>query len=294
MEESKIINGIVLYECPRCGSTDFVRWGHTRAGVNRFKCNGCGGTFTPPTETLFDDHKIDISEWMEYLIHIFEFHSLKTSSLDNRNAITTGKYWLEKVFELLKEYQNGITIGKRVWIDETYLSVIHGDRLKDEEGKMPRGLSRNKICIATATDGLHSVFICENTCKPSSKSTWHAYSGHLLPGSIINHDGEKSHEVLFRRDPSLRQNIWISGIRYNKDTDNPMYPINHMHMLLKRFMSNHGSYKREELQDWMNLFAFIVNPPYQIEEKIAILLELACRHHKRMKYRDVMGKKYDK
>jgi hypothetical protein len=35
---------------------------------------------------VFDSRKIMISEWMEFLIHLFEFHSLVSSSRDNRNA----------------------------------------------------------------------------------------------------------------------------------------------------------------------------------------------------------------
>ena len=79
-------------------SKSFIKYGKDGNGINRFKCKNCGSTFNNLTNTIFDSHKIPISEWFEYLIHLFEFHSIKSSSRDNKNANSTGKYWLTKVF----------------------------------------------------------------------------------------------------------------------------------------------------------------------------------------------------
>lgn len=38
------------------------------------------------------------------------------------------------------------------------------------------------------------------------------------------------------------------------EQDNPLYKVNHLHLLLKQFMKAHGEYDGEHLQDWMNLF----------------------------------------
>lgn len=39
-----------------------------------------------------------------------------------------------------------------------------------------------------------------------------------------------------------------------EDRGNPMDAINKYHSLLKRLMRQHGGYRRDGLQDWMNLF----------------------------------------
>ena len=57
---------------------------------------------TALTNTIFDSKKIPISEWIEYLLHLFEFHPINSTAYDNRNSPTTGKYWLIKTFEVLK------------------------------------------------------------------------------------------------------------------------------------------------------------------------------------------------
>lgn len=62
---------------------------------------GCGRSFNPLTGTLLYSRKIPLSEWVEFLLHLFEFHPVKTSARDNRNAERSGKYWLTKVFSAL-------------------------------------------------------------------------------------------------------------------------------------------------------------------------------------------------
>ena len=58
------------------------------------------------------------------MIHLFEFHSIRSSSRDNRNAESTGKYWLIKVFEVLKNCQKDIIFKGNIYLDEMYFSVI--------------------------------------------------------------------------------------------------------------------------------------------------------------------------
>ena len=33
--------------CPHCGSQDVIRFGTNRSGTARYRCHGCGKTFTP-------------------------------------------------------------------------------------------------------------------------------------------------------------------------------------------------------------------------------------------------------
>ena len=58
----------------------------------------CGGEFTALTSTIFDSKKMPFCERIEFPLHLFEFHSLKACASDGRNAETTGRYCLSKVF----------------------------------------------------------------------------------------------------------------------------------------------------------------------------------------------------
>ena len=96
--EAALINAIMPDTCPSCQHHGISRFGPTGNGMQRYRCKGCGKTFTPITGTIFDGHKISISEWMEDCLNIFRYVSINADSWNNRNAFTTSRYWLEKLF----------------------------------------------------------------------------------------------------------------------------------------------------------------------------------------------------
>lgn len=74
----------------------------------------------PSKEEVDFINSIVIEEWIEFLVHLFQFHSVRTTAFDNRNAVTTGLYWLSKVFLVVDDIQSDIVFSGKVWIDETY------------------------------------------------------------------------------------------------------------------------------------------------------------------------------
>lgn len=78
-EEIKLINSLKTERCPFCCSASIKRNGFYRSLLIRYYCNECYSGFSALTVTIFSDKKIPISEWIEYLIHLFEFHSITTS-----------------------------------------------------------------------------------------------------------------------------------------------------------------------------------------------------------------------
>lgn len=289
-EEISFVNSIKITSCPYCGKGGFVRDGHDRSGVSRYLCRDCGRRFTPLTGTIFQGRKIPISEWVEYLMHLFGFHSAKSSAFSNRNDKNTGKYWLSKVFAVLDGIQDGIVLGGTVFIDETYVPVKAGDAAT-KEGKLLRGLSRNQLCIATAANASASVFIASGKGKMGESGALKAYGKHIEEGSALVHDGEKSHGVLIGQ-LKLSSSVHPSSETKGMDDDsNPLNRVNRLHYLLQRFLSSHGGYNRDDLQDWLNLFWFIMNGPSDVYGKVLAFIELAVSARKTVKYREVFPRK---
>ena len=79
-----------------------------------------------------------------------------------------------------------------------------------------------------------------------------------------------------------------------EDKNNPLAPVNNFHSLAKSFMIQHGSYNRDNLQDWMNLLWLILNEPYDKYAKVLRFIELAINSPTRVKYRDAMKAKVPK
>lgn len=54
---------------------------------------------------------------------------------------------------------------------------------------------------------------------------------------------------------------------------------------------SHSDFNRDDIQNYLNLFSFMVNKPYNKLEKIKILLDKAIHNPKTLHYRDFCSKK---
>jgi hypothetical protein len=283
--ETDMINSYTPLKCPFCASKKFTKTGHTKSGIQRYMC-GCGKTFLPTTGTIFDDHKISISEWMEYCLNLFRHVSITADSWNNKNAFTTSRYWLQKLFMTLEGIQNDVILSNFVWLDETFYSVRSENIVRKEDGDKLRGLSRNQICIGVATDKQRTVFLVEGKGKPSQKKTLDVFRKHIKQGSTLIHDGESAHEKLIR-ELSLESMVYKSKeLKGLPDKDNPLNPVNRAQAMLKKFLNAHGSFDRDDIQGYLNLFAFVTNPPGDLLEKVELVIKTAFENPKSLRYRD--------
>ena len=288
--EAAMINSYEPKECPYCASESSIRKGHDANGVRRYRCLTCGQTYRPTTKTIFDSRKISISEWIEYCLNIFRYVSLNADSWNNRNALSTSKYWLEKLFLTLQGTQKDIVLSGTVWLDETYYAVIMRDRERDENGNLLRGLSRNQICIGVATDKRHTVCFVEGFGKPNRKSSFETFKDHILPGSELIHDKESTHKKLVD-ELSLKSKVFASkDLKGLADSENPLDPVNRIHNLLKMFLNAHSGFNRDDLQGYLDLYSFVINPPSEPLEKVERIIEIAFNRPKSLKYRDQFNK----
>jgi len=284
--EAEMINFYAPGKCPHCQSEWFRRYGTTKSGVQRYHCGGCGKTFLPTTGTIFDEHRISISEWMEYCLNLFRHVSITADSWNNKNAFNTSRYWLEKLFLTLEGIQDKVFLTDRVWLDETFYSVRSPEIRRDERGNKLPGLSKNQICIGVATDKKNSIFLVEGTGKPSQKKTLRTFQGHIQTGSTLVHDGESSHIALVEKLSLISEVYDSKSLKNLPDKDNPLDPVNRAHAILKKFLRAHSSFIRGDVQGYLNLFAFVTNPPDNLLEKVELVIKMAFENPNLLRYRD--------
>ena len=284
--ESLLINSYIPTGCPYCESSSIKMNGYTKNGVQRYKCLLCRQTFTPVTRTIFEGRKISLSEWIEYALNIFRYVSINADSWNNRNAFTTSRYWLEKLFLVLEFYRQSVMLSEKVWLDETFYRVRSEDISRTEEGNKLRGLSSNQMCIGVACDKSRALCVFEGYGKPSQKKTYEAFKGHIEDGSVLIHDKENAHRKLVK-ELQLKSVAYDSReIKLLNDRDNPLYRVNRVHYLLKSFLYAHRSFDREKMQGYLDLFTFVMNPPTNHLEKVELLLDLAFKNPITLRYRD--------
>jgi hypothetical protein len=196
---------------------------------------------------------------------------------------------LEKLFLILESYQSSIRFSGQIWLDETFYSVRSEDILRTEEGNKLRGLSLNQMCIGIVCDKSRTLCVFEGYGKPSQKKTYESFKDHIEVGSTLIHDKENAHRKLVR-ELQLNSIAFDSReLKLLRDKDNPLNRVNRIHYLLKNFLYAHTSFHRDRLQGYLNLFAFAMNPPVDNLEKVEILLDLAFRNPKTLRFREFYG-----
>lgn len=285
-EEYKLINSIEIKLCPYCNNKNIIKRGFTKNKVQRYYCNECKKRFSPLTNTIFDKHKISLTEWIEFLLDIFNYGSISLTAKVNKNAINTTKYWLHKLFLVLNNNKMEPTLSGNVFLDEFYYSVIKSDIVTKEDGSKLRGISKNKHCIGLAYDGTNVIAKCEGMAKPTIKSTENAFVNCISIGSTLIHDDEKSHKILIDKLKLVDKCYKSTDLKLLKDEDNPLRPINHQCDLLRQFLNAHSGFDRENLQDYLNLYCFMNSGHKNKLDKVDELLMLSLTTKVTLKYRD--------
>ncbi|MCL1912814.1 MAG: hypothetical protein FWG10_02750 [Eubacteriaceae bacterium] len=70
------------------------------------------------------------------------------------------------------------------------------------------------------------------------------------------------------------------------DKENPLYPVNRAHAIMKMFLNAHSGFLREDIQGYLNLFALVTNPPYDLLEKVVKVIIWAFANPKMLHYRE--------
>ena len=290
--EAILFNSIEIDKCRKCGFSKIIKKGKTRNGIQMYYCKRCNKRFTPTTGTIFENHKISITEWIDYLLDLFNYGSTSLISKVNKNSMNTSVIWLHKVFLLLRECQKETVLKGNVYIDEMFYTVMKRD-IETKDGKKLRGISKNQYCIGIGYDKNKVFAKVECFGKTSAAITKETFYNHIEEGSKLIHDDEKSHMILIKDLNLIDESYKSTYLKHLDDNENPLRPINHQCDLLRQFLNTHSGFDRDDLQDYLNLYCFMNSQPRNKLEKVNNLLELALNTHVTLKYRDFYEKESD-
>lgn len=279
-------NGYERDTCPHCGGPA-VKNGFKASGLRRYACKACRRKFTPVTGTIFDNRKLPVTAWVDFILQAISFESVAAMTREDRRADTTPPYWMAKLFAVLSGVQDDTVLSGRVWIDETYVPVAAKDAVRKPDGKLPRGLSRNQMCIGVGVDDKgHVLVVFEGFGKPSKSRTWKAFGEHIAPGSTLVHDMEGAHAVLVDRLSLKSEAHNARLLRGVPDDLNPLQPVNRMCYLVQYFLRCHSGFDRDDIQGYLDLFSVAMNAPSDKLEKAALVLDRAMLCPNTLRFRD--------
>lgn len=206
-----MINSFEPKHCPFCQSESFIKYGHDRNGINRYKCV-CGKSFKPTTGTIFDSRKIGICEWIEYCLNIFRYVSLNADSWNNRNAISTSKYWLEKLFLTLENSQSNVVLSGTVWLldkDDFLLSCQQIVEMLSNTAALDKKIEAQYIYLNGLTVSMQE-FIKENAMEAQDEDF---YETKMTEYNMQKADAEKVlHDLQDKRAARLSRKELLEGL----------------------------------------------------------------------------------
>ena len=196
------VNSVVPESCPHCGPARIRKDGFgKRAGIRVYEClaPGCGRRFGPLTGTVFGSKKMPISETIEFLCHLFQFHSSTSSAESNMNADSTGLYRVAKLFLAVDGIQEGIVFGGRARLEGKL-----EDRLKyfakykvlivDEVGFLPLDAESSNLFFQLVSRRYERNATIVTTNKPLAK--WaEVFGDAVLASAILDRILHHSHVI---------------------------------------------------------------------------------------------------
>lgn len=240
-------------QCPKCRSNSYILNGYTPSGKQRYRCSDCSKTYTITSETIFNSSKLSFYKLSRYM-ELMSFN-VPLECIEEILNIShpTALLWRRKFHETVNGYQEKIILKNRVWIDETYITDTNVIR---DDGYKKRGLSNQQICIIVAID-VHKnavALVCDHG-KPTAKRIYNTLKDHIAEGSVLVHDGDKSHNKLIK-------NLNLYSETYIADTKDKTYLIemaliNNLCSWIKRYIYRFIGMRKEYLQSYLNWFAYM-------------------------------------
>lgn len=235
--------------CPYCGSASFKKDG-SRCRKQRYRCKGCGRTFTALAGTFLSDTEKSEAAWKKRVLSLTNELTIKADSEIGGMNRNIAYLWRMKLFACLSSYERGQVLEGKVWFEEIYFAVSEKDTVLNQKGGKPHGISRNLIAVEAAVDSAgRCLAVVLGKGKPTEDQIYDPLCGHIRKGSLLVHDLFHGHAKLVRA---------LGGKEAAVNSADPealwtLQRIGSFCSLLRRVISLHMGERRENLQcylDW--------------------------------------------
>ena len=247
--------------CPHCECENIKKVGKAR-GVQRFKCKDCDKTFGANNKTPFYRTRKHLATWNNFLDLMFNSHHLSVRDIAKETGIhyVTAFRWRHKILHALKQV-TGERLNGIVEADETYFPLSYKGKKRDmprpprKRGKQitKRGISKEQVCVLTATDRTRNTMI-EPVClgRISTKHIEDALGPHIAPDSVLLTDRHAAYPK-FARARDMRHYA-LGGQHGSPDRSFHLQNVNGLHSQVKRFMKPFNGVATKYLGNYMAFY----------------------------------------
>ncbi len=233
--------------CVHCGNVAVKKNGKTANGSQRFRCCGCGKTFTYATRTVFRGAKRDLDTYLRYIHCMMRGMTVRESATECHISKNSSFFLRHKILDALQQMQSQVKLDGIVEADETYFRIsFKGNHKNSRKFQMPReahhhgvrakkrGISKEQTCVACAVnrDG-KSIAKISNLGRPTATDLGKVFGKRIAGDAVLCTDKLNSY-VGF----ALTEGINLLQLKSTQRTSGALgiQHINSYHSQLKRFM----------------------------------------------------------
>ena len=251
--------------CPHCNGNKVIKDGHTKMGVQTYKCKDCGKRFNDLTKTVFVRTRLTF-EQLEIFLKCFQdkISLRKTAKRMGVNKKTVHLLRL-KMTEALGDIRKNTKLVGDIESDETYESInLKGTKPKQmpraskpraSKGTTTRGISHHKVCIASAIDEMDNNFLeIVGTGPITSEMVEKAMAPKMGEVSKLITDCKSSYESIAHKNNWNLVQVKSEG--HNDDEGNNLANINALHSGLTTFLAPFRGVSTKHLQGYLDWYSF--------------------------------------
>lgn len=119
-------------KCPQCGSVSYIKKGHSKTGLQIYKCKDCSKKFTIVTDTIFSDTKYALSVYVDLIYEMLYHNTIDTIydhlsdkykdtyTFTKRNLINMRLKVMSAISQINEKEFHDHPFKQTIYIDETY------------------------------------------------------------------------------------------------------------------------------------------------------------------------------
>lgn len=262
--------------CPHCLGGNIVKNGHTKTGVQNYKCKSCNKRFNDLSLTIFSCSHLTYEQIEKFLQCFKDKVSLrKTAKRMNVNKNTVHLLRL-KIIDSFKETRQNMKLSGEIESDEIYKSInLKGtkpdnmprfSKQRMSKGTSIRGINRHKVCIESAIDENDNMFLeIVGTGPITSDMVKNSLGLKLGKVKKLITDCKSSYEKL-ANEKHLNIKQVKSGC-YTDEDGNSLANINSVHSGLTTFLSSFRGVSTKHLQGYLDWYTFEKNLNFSFSEE---------------------------
>lgn len=257
--------------CPKCGSTEFYRNGHTPKGKQKYICNICKTSFSNSSNTILHGTKHVYLQWIQFVHYSLLGLTLKQIAEELSLSQTTAFYWRQKLFYACRHFRDKLVLSGYIEIDAQYFSLnFKGTKTEN----MPRyskkrkssgksGISNHKVCVMGAIDDNDQIFMEISGTGPENYEKMSVFDKHISKESTIITDG-KFHYETYAKNNGLKIQI-IKAEGHTNEKGYNLANINSLHSEFSGWLTRFKGVSTRHFQGYIDMFVVAKTLGYQFD-----------------------------